>query len=98
MSPDLAIFLGQSTEGCQDRIDAAVTKTSSIAKEDQKLLKKEHAADLRVVEVERDAYKRAADRPFIEHPAVVATITAVVLTALYLAANGVVKAGREIQE
>ena len=98
MSPDLAIYLGQSTEVCQERIDAAVTATSAIAKEDKKQMRREFAADLRVVEVERNLYKNAVERPLLEHPIVVASITVVTLVGLFFAANAVVKAARAIQE
>jgi hypothetical protein len=98
MSPDLAIFLGQSAEGCQERIDAAVTATAAVGRADRKRDRQIADADLRVAETERDAWKGAADRPWFEHPIVVAGTTVVVLSILFIAISGTVKVSREIQE
>lgn len=98
MTPDLAIFLGQSTEAAQEKLDAAVTATAAVCREDRKKDAKFAAADKHVVEVERDAYKRAADRSLWEHPVVVSAITIAAMIGLFLAANAVTKVGRDIQE
>ena len=81
---DLAIHLNQQAAHCEDRIDAAVTATVAAKNADAKHVRAVLDADRRVVEVERDAYKREAERPFIEHPAVVATLTALVITVFYV--------------
>lgn len=98
LTDDLAIYLGQTTDSWEKRMQLEVTKTASIAKENLKKEKKLAAADLRVVERERDLYKQAADRSFLEQPAVVAIITTVAVTAIFLVANAVVRLGREIQQ
>jgi hypothetical protein len=88
MTPDLAIFLGQSTEAVQERIDAAVTATAAVWRENVKQARREERADRRVIEVERDAYKRAAERTIWENPAFTGTIAAVaaaiLVTVLYV--------------
>jgi len=98
MTDDMAIFLGQSAESCAERISIEVAKTASVAEADRKRDLAIKDADLRVTEAERNAYKRAAERPLIEHPAIVASITAVAMVALYFAAVGTVKAGRSIAD
>lgn len=97
LTPDMAIFLGQSANACGERIAAEVARTSSTAKADRARDLAIVLADMRVVEVERDAYKRAASVPLIEKPVVVATITAVVMVALYFAASATVNAARPSQ-
>jgi hypothetical protein len=87
-TPDMAIYLGQSTNACDERIKAEVARTSSTAKEDQKrdiaIINADHKAEKRVLEVERDAYKEAADRSFLEYPVVVSIVTAAVLIGLFV--------------
>ena len=84
MTPDMAIYLGQSASSCEDRTSIEVTRTASIAEADAQRDARIAAADKRVVEVERDAYKEAASRPFYEHPIVVSIVTAAVLISLFV--------------
>ena len=64
-----AVWLNQRVNSCPDEIEAAVTATASAFREDFRYQKTSLDADRRVVEVERDAHKREADRSFYQEPA-----------------------------
>jgi len=84
-----ATWLNQRVASCPAEIEAAVTATAASFREDLKYQKVSSDADRRVVEVERDAYKREAGREFYEQPAFWMLITVA-------AAIGGMLAGREL--
>lgn len=86
LTPNLAIFLGQSTNNCEGRIALAVTATGAVHREDKKLLHKNHKVDLRIKDVEIDLLRNATDRFFYEHPAFLVPVTAVLTTLMIGAA------------
>lgn len=92
MSPDMAIFYLQAEQGEAERLQAAITATTAKLRadfaRDTAVMKADHKRDTDVLVFERDAYKKAADRPFYEHPIFVAGVTVVVMSALYILAQG----------
>lgn len=94
MTPDLAIHLGQAAEGCRAITQAAVTATAAVAQEDKKRDDRIWRAKLRVVEIERDAWKRASQRPWLEHPVVVAGVTTGAISVVFGLALLVINAAK----
>lgn len=92
VTPDMAIYFGQTADSWERRMTAEVARTSSIAHADAARDKQVAAADLREMTSERDTYKRAADRTIFEHPVIVAALSVGATIAIFFVVKYVEKA------
>lgn len=74
LTPDMAIFLAQSADGCKQVTAIEVDHAKKTAQADSDRDKAIAAADLRAANETAQLYKDAAKRPFYEHPVIVAAL------------------------
>jgi len=84
-----AIELGQKADGCDARTKLEVDRAVSTASVTGSAAIQTLRIDLHAAEVERDAYKKAADRSWFEHPLVAGFVGAAVGILVSVAAYAV---------
>lgn len=94
LSPELAISLGLKADDCKVVVGIEVKHVEMMKDLDINLLKQlrqndrdQHLLEMHVMRADRDRWKQLAAVPFYEEPWLVATVTAVVVSVIFVGAS-----------